>query len=667
MKKILITALIVISLGLGVLHAQEITGFRAQFANKRYEISFSLPGGSSTSKYDLYIFAREQGQDAWFKAVTILGDFQHLPAYHSGLVYWDPFFDMRKEGSYDFKLYAVPSLYARRDYSYSRTYQIGTLRIFSDQKDAVYRVSGKDLLSTDVIALPVGDYEVNMVQKGKVTETRGVSVLPFRLTEVDLSPRYGNLRLSSTHSGALYAVGDGTPSPQTSYQLKAGKYSVKISVPQSNAAYPPLSSKLDVVVEAESDTYYHFDLPYGTLDLSSDLSLVRYQVLGKDLQSVKGLMLNPGTVEVKAISSQNPAGVEQTLSMRLSVLAGQTTSYSFEFRSTWGSLSVRTPNPASFITLNGLKVSNLDDLKLPGGTYDLTAVMDDGSFYGPARIKIEPGQTTVHRFEGRPNPASQWKHARHYRFTDGLRWPLSDLAIINISSPANEFPDPDDNSSIANPNTANRDMAQGISTVGLLDLKVFSHRGALHYFYSVGLLDRLYLLRDQRSAKTSFATDLLSVGAGIGVKAFWERLYLELSAKGSATSQTPLYRYLTLEDDAWQPIKYRYVESFVESDGEGDDVKRKTTTTSWGAAAQVTGRLQFRITRLINVYGMAAFRAQNKEKGKWYKNEDVSNWLTDSSVPKPAPVSGEVRFPNRNTVMGGDSFHFGIGISLSAW
>jgi len=657
MKRLVIFAILIAAIGLGTLSAQEITGFKAPYVNKRYEISFSVPGGSQDSRYDIFFFVRDKGQESWVKAVTILGDYRNLPPYHNGTIYWDPFFDFRKEGNYEFKIYALSLSHVNQDYSYSKVNQVGVLRLYSNQSGAVYRIGGKDLLTTDLLALPVGNYQVSLLQGSTEIETRTVGILPFRVLEEDLSPRYGNLRLSSSVSGALYAVGTGEFSNQTSYRLKIGTHNVRVSVPQSNSAYPPLSSQADLLVEENKETVYRFEIPYGSLDLNSDLEQVSYQVQGKDFQEVRGMMLQPGSLEVRAISDQNYAKKTQILSKTLSITNGASTIHRFNFGATWGFLSVTTPSPASFLTLNTIKLELQDAFKLPEGTYQVTAVMPDGKAYGPAEVKVLPGQLTVHKFGGDPSDEPVTVKKPKKRGQEIFKWPLSDFSILGVLSDANPLPDPDNPSDPTDVNDKEQDLSVGLACIGVVETKLMKHLGSLHYYASVGVLDQLYFLLDTRSEKTSFAIDAFSLGGGAGISAFRDRIYLELSAKGSLTTQTPLYRSLTLYSAAdTMDVKYRYAVSLKDENVE---------TLTWGGAFQAKARLQYRLAKMANVYLYAAYRMQTTNSGKWYRDDELSAWENDGG-PKPSAQS-DIRFPERNTVFKGDSLIFGLGFSLVAW
>jgi len=668
MKRILIIALLFSTLGLGILGAQEISGFQASFVDKRYEISFSIPGGSASGRYDLFIYTRLVGSEAWAKASTILGDFRNLPVFHNGKIFWDPFFDYRKEGNYEFRLYAVPLQYVKSDYNYTKVTQVGMLRVFSDQSAATYRLNGKDILSTDRPALPVGDYEVSLLQNGVVIETRTVSILPFQYTETDLSPRFGNLTLSCNLSGALYAIGDGSFSDQASHRLKTGTYKVKVNIPQSNSAYPSLSAQADVVVEHGRENTYRFEVPYGTLSLSADLDRVSYQLLGKDFQDIQGMMLSPGSVEVRAISDDNTARITQIMNRNLTITNGATTTHSFNFKDAWGFLSVSTPSPASFVTVNGFKLTPGDAFKVPEGIYKVTAVMPDGKIFGPTDVKVQPGQISVHNFGVDPDvnldvvkvPKSSKKSK-----TEIFKWPLSDISLLGVLSDANRFPNPDAPSDSLKPNKNQQDLALGISAVGVIETKMMRNMGNLHYFWSVGVLDQLYFMMDTRSNKTSFATDAVSLGGGAGVKAFGERMYFELSFKGSLSTQTPLYRTLTLFNPAdTTNVKYRYAVSLKVD--RGDKTIHTANNLEWGGAFQAKAKLQYRFSKLANFYAFAAWRLQTENSGKWYRDDELTAWENDGSLPKPATVS-DLRFPTRNVIFSGESLIFGLGFSLVAW
>lgn len=628
MKKIVL--FLILSGLISGIFAQEIKDFELRYSEKRYEFKFSLPTDNWNSNYDLYIFAKEKGTQSFFKANTIMGEFRNLPtAWGKLTVFWDPFFDSRKATDYDFKLYAVPLKFVKDDYYYMGVNQVGVLKVSSKLKNAYYELASKRLQDGDILALPSGNYEIQVYQESRLISKNLLNIPPFGILDADLTPLYGSLKLSSAISGTLYAIDNANYSPQSEYQLTQGSYTVYAKAMQANPAYPALTSQINIEIRHNQTSQYFFEFPYGTLDLNSDLENTSYSVQGRSYPQIKGMMLKPGFVEVQAVNKENPSSSLQSEALRLEIRKGMNTTHKFNFLPKWGTLIIQTSKKLNSVTINNITQSPKTEYGLPEGVYQLTIALSGGKKVESGPLEIKAKESTVFDLD---------KAAAKIGVVDGLYLSIFERADLHYFSAINKDSKTPD--------------SFALSLTGLNAGFTKSKNGFFLKYY-LGAGNNLYAIYNPDEKVVSYAADLVSLGIKAGIAPFAGKIKLFGDVNGYYLGASPI-----LTDKSLEGTKYRFITKFTDS-----GKKKSSSSYAYSLGFNIAANLEIRPWENTSIYAFTAMKVDDLDSGAWYVDQEVKNWEKDPDAPKPNKATNEY-LPKHNFPLDGTLMDLGLGIKL---
>ena len=628
MRKIVILAIFLVLFG-GVF-AQEIKDFELRYFEKRYEFKVSLPTDNWNSNYDLFIFAREKGAQSYFKANTIMGEHRNLTTGWGKLtVFWDPFFDSRKPANYEFRVYAVPLKFTTADYYYMGVGQVGEIKLFSNLKNAYYELAGKRLQDGDILALPSGDYEIHVFQDSRLISKNIVSVPAFGILNADLSPLYGNLKLTSAISGTLYAIDDGNFSPQSEYQLTQGSYIVHAKAMQTNPAYPALTAQVRVEIKHDQQSQYFFEFPYGVLNLEADLDQTNYVVQGRSYSEIRGMMLKPGFVEVLAVNRKNAAFTPQNLGLRLEIRQGLNTNHKFNFLHKWGALKILTKREMSSILINEVQTTPKTEYGLPEGTYRLLITLPGGKKVDSGPLEVRAKETTVFDLD---------KEAAKIGVIEGMDISIGERVDLHYFTPT------------SSKSKTNNSLALSLSG---FNAGYMHTRGNLFLRYYLGVGNKLYGILDTKESKLSFSADLFSLGGTAGIAPLAGKIKLFADVSGHYLLASPVLSTKSLDG-----VKYRFVTKFSDSGS-----KRETSNLAYSLGASATANLEVKPWENTAFYAFMGVKASNLMDGAWYDDNAVRTWTSDSTQSKPTKVL-DPRLPRNNFAFDNSMLDLGLGLRL---
>lgn len=652
MKKTLIVTLFLflfISLAL----AQEITDMRVQLINKRYEISFSLPGEyAGGSDFDVFFYAREIGTEPWFKMVTLLGPYTKLSGFSRFTTLWDPFFDFRKDGRYEFRLFAVRLANTNPGYRYDQTSAVGLLHVRSDQPNVRLYIAGNEVLGKGAIALPAGAYQTEAKLNGKVVSTATANVYAFEYAEVDLSPRYGWLTLESPHANAAYTVNSQTMSEVNGMKLQVGSYPVTITVPQPNTAYPALTQTTNLEIEEGKTTRYRFDIPYGTISLSSDESSAKYTINGKVYSNVTDMRVKPQDIDLVTEVTAFPGTRAITKQERVRVEAGKHTQHQVMFNVQYGTLTVTSNRADARIWINDIEHKSVNNLRIPAGAYKVVVTSNNPKGSTERSVVVNAGS---HRGEYLPIA----DHVATASTTPASTTPAKpkssprEISDFSIRYEQVYFPTVPQSFFDSDINTAGWEVADGL-VIGGLNLKQYIGSNPTYYISLHGF-DGMHFLRVRSTGKTAFSTDMLAIGLGLGFHA-GRTLGFVVGIKGALTYQSPIDRLMFLDG-----TKLIYVTSF--DDWKDSDGKRHHSIYSWawGASATADAELFIGILKVMQLYVRGSLKESTTSGGKWYVKSQVTAWEQNLNASTPNPVY-DSRLPSRNLIFERGSATIGLGL-----
>lgn len=652
MKKTLIVTLFLflfISLAL----AQEITDMRVQLINKRYEISFSLPGEyAGGSDFDVFFYAREIGTEPWFKMVTLLGPYTKLSGFSRFTTLWDPFFDFRKDGRYEFRLFAVRLANTNPGYRYEQTSAVGLLHVRSDQPNVRLYISGKEVLGKGALALPVGAYQVEAKLNGNLVSSATAKVYAFEYNEVDLSPRYGWLTLESPHANAAYTVNSQTMSEVNGLKLQVGSYPVTITVPQPNTAYPALTQTTNLEIEEGKTTRYRFDIPYGTLSLGSDESSAKYTINGKVYSNVTDMRVKPQDIDLVTEVTAFPGTRAITKQERVRVEAGKHTQHQVLFNVQYGTLTVTSNRADARIWINDIEHKSVSNLRIPAGAYKVVVTSNNPKGSAERSVVVNAGS---HRGEYLPiadpvttastAPASTTPAKTKSSALESGYWYMRYEHLLFPTAPRSVFE--------SEPVVTDEEMALGI-VVGGLSIRQSTLTNPAGYLSLHGV-DEMRFMFLTGSRKTAFSMDALAIGLGLASDP-GSVVGFDIGVRGALTYQSPIFRHRHLDG-----IELYYVSSLYDGkDGEGKKT-HETSVWEWGGSLSAHAELFAGLGDNVQLYLRGSLLESSSRSGKWYVKSQVKAWESNLNASKPNPVY-DSRLPSRNLIIERGTATIGFGL-----
>ena len=222
--------------------------------------------------------------------------------------------------------------------------QLGKLRLITDPPNVSYLVVGPDKktiagVTPDTIEnLPLGDYDVKLVEPGWPAYAQSVDIHSADPVEVTREFQGGSVELTSDPAGATIFVGES----------KLGTAPLTVNLPigpvELTSRYGTLVSVVQTLVpDAQRSVSFHFKHSYGTLLVSSDRADAVLIVDGVDYGHPPAqLFLAPGNHKLLLSAPNAPDKTR-----RVDLLEGQHISVQINFGPMNGELAASSPPAGS--------------------------------------------------------------------------------------------------------------------------------------------------------------------------------------------------------------------------------------------------------------------------------------------------------------------------------
>lgn len=214
--------------------------------------------------------------------------------------------------------------------------------------------------------------------------------------------------------------------------------------------------------------------------------------------------------------------------------------------------------------------------------------------------------------------------------------------------------------------SSDSDDIEGLSSVnlsilrwGINNMKIRGEKAPIVMGY-LGLFDNAGLtyasVKDEE--KTAFYADIVSAYAGVTYPVLNYLGYVNVGAKLSAFTQTPLYEEIELGG-----AKYKYVYDFEDDNGDRT-IKESTPIT---AGLELAARGGFRVYQNFFLSLTAGMRYNTARDGNWYLKSDVDDWTSGNAIFEPDPwlPAATLPLPERNTIFEGASPFIGISLGTN--
>lgn len=145
--------------------AQQISSYNAVAVNGRYEITVDLSSFDSSSRYDVFLFARRDRSSNWEKLRALGGGYLIAAGGSSILILWEPILELKEMRDYEFNAFAFNRSMTSgllEPYLYDAVDSFGFLSLSSNTPNTSYTIGDHTESYTERtrLALPTGIWRI---------------------------------------------------------------------------------------------------------------------------------------------------------------------------------------------------------------------------------------------------------------------------------------------------------------------------------------------------------------------------------------------------------------------------------------------------------------------------------------------------------------------------